>query len=288
MPKALIFRTIIATVILFIVGAYGSVRAQSDITNGLQNADPFPNPSEAVSIPDISKLTRLRFITDNDYPPFNYLDDSGNLVGFNVELARAICAELNVSCSVQALSWERMITAIDQNVADAIIASLAITKKNRRRVAFSRQYYRTPARFVTRKNSDFKRMIPEALHKKRVGVAKGTSHEAYLRAFFSASEITSFDTADNARKALMENKIDAVFGDGVSLMFWLNGAASADCCRYSGGSYTESKFFGEGVGIAVKRDNKELREILNYGLDLVQKSGKYQQLFKRFFPLSFY
>lgn len=286
MTKASVFSTIIATAII-IAGPYGSAWAQSDITGGLQNAAPFPNASEVSNIPDVSKLTRLRFITDNDYPPFNYLDESGNLVGFNVELARAICAELDVSCSVQALSWERMITAIDQNVADAIIASLAITKKNRRRVAFSRQYYRTPARFVIRKDSDFKKMIPETLQGKRVGVVKGTSHEAYLRAFFSMSKIALFDTADNARKALMRDEIDAVFGDGVSLMFWLNGAASADCCRYSEGSYTESKFFGEGVGIAVKRGNNELREILNYGLNRVKKSGKYQQLFKRFFPLSF-
>ena len=288
MSKASVFSVFIATAILSMTGLHEPVWAQSDVTDNLQNSVPFPNPSEAFNKPDISKLSRLRFITDNDYPPFNYLDDSGNLVGFNVELARAICAELNVSCSVQALSWERMINAIDQNVADAIIASLAITKKNRRRVAFSRQYYRTPAQFVTRKNSDLKKMIPETLQDKRVGVAKGTSHEAYLKAFFSASKITSFDTAGGARKALMENKIDAVFDDGVSLMFWLNGEASNDCCKYSGGSFTESKFFGEGVGIAVKRDNRELQKILNYGLDLVEKSGKYHQIFKRFFPQSFY
>jgi len=237
---------------------------------------------------DIPNLLQLRFITDNDYPPFNYLDESGNLVGFNVELAKAICTELKVRCSVQALTWERMISAIENDAADAIIASLAITRKNRRRVSFSRQYYQTPARFVARKRDAFKVMTPEILRGKRIGVAKNTSHEAYLKAFFKDALIRSFDTPDSARQALMDGKVDAVFGDGVSLMFWLNGLVSKQCCAYAGGPFTESKFFGEGVGIAVKKDNSELVKIINHGLDRVQQSGKYQELFSRFFPMSFY
>lgn len=265
-----------------------SPQAPASQVLGLAGDGAISEVPDATYIPDISKLTRLRFITDNDYPPFNYLDENGNLVGFNVELAKAICDELKTSCSVQALSWERMITAIDQNVADAIIASLAITKTNRRRVAFSRQYYQTPARFVVRKASGFKDMIPETLGGKTIGVVKGTSHEAYLKAFFRASKIVSFDNSDAVRRALSTQKVEAVFGDGVSLMFWLAGTGSKGCCEYAGGPFTESKFFGEGVGIALKHDNTELRAIINYGLDRVQKSGRYQALFKRFFPLSFY
>jgi len=250
-----------------------------------------PAPGDAIPVPnpaDAANLLQLRFITDNDYPPFNYLDASGNLVGFNVELAKAICTELKVRCSVQALSWERMINAIEIDAADAIIASLAITRKNRRRVSFSRQYYQTPARFVARKRDAYKAMTPEILSGKRIGVAKNTSHEAYLKAFFKDAMIRSFASPDSARQALMDGKVDAVFGDGVSLMFWLNGIVSKQCCTYAGGPFTESKFFGEGVGIAVKKDNSELVKIINHGLDRIQESGKYQELFQRFFPMSFY
>jgi len=238
--------------------------------------------------PEVPALNQLRFITDNDYPPFNYIDESGRLVGFNVELAKAICTELKVRCSVQALVWDRMITAIENDAADAIIASLAITRRNRRRVTFSRQYYQTPARFVSRKSDGWKDITPEILAGKRIGVAKNTSHEAYLKAFFKTSEITSFDTPDKARQALIDGKVDTVFGDGVSLMFWLNGIASNKCCTYSGGAFTESKFFGEGVGIAVKKNNSQLLKVINNGLDQVQKSGQFQKLFKRYFPMSFY
>jgi len=240
------------------------------------------------AVPDEPVLTQLRFITDNDYPPFNYIDESGKLVGFNVELAKAICAELKVRCSVQALVWDRMITAIENDAADAIIASLAITRRNRRRVTFSRQYYQTPARFVARRSDSIKEITPEILSDKRIGVARNTSHEAYLKAFFKTSTIRSFDTPDKARQALIDNQVDVVFGDGVSLMFWLNGIASNKCCTYSGSAFTESKFFGEGVGIAIKKNNSQLLKIINNGLDRVQKSGQFQKLFKRYFPMSFY
>ncbi len=283
MIKSISLAAIICAAAILFVMPPNIVQAQSSVDTA-----PKVEASTDSGNPDISKLSRLRFITDNDYPPFNYLDESGNLVGFNVELARAICAELEVSCSVQALTWERMITAIEQDAADAIIASLAITKKNRRRVTFTRQYYQTPARFVTRKGAGFEKITPEILTGKRIGVAKGTSHEAYLKAFFSGSQIKSYDRRDTARQALIDAKVDAVFGDGVGLMFWLSGIASNGCCEFSGGPFTESKFFGEGVGIAVKKDNPELVEILNFGLDQVQKNGKYKQLFLRFFPVSFY
>jgi len=240
------------------------------------------------AVPDEPVLTQLRFITVNDYPPFNYIDESGKLVGFNVELAKAICAELKVRCSVQALVWDRMITAIENDAADAIIASLAITRRNRRRVTFSRQYYQTPARFVARRSDSIKEITPEILSDKRIGVARNTSHEAYLKAFFKTSTIRSFDTPDKARQALIDNQVDVVFGDGVSLMFWLNGIASNKCCTYSGSAFTESKFFGEGVGIAIKKNNSQLLKIINNGLDQVQKSGQFQKLFKRYFPMSFY
>ncbi len=255
-----------------------------------QSGQPSRPGDQATSeeTPDTPGILRLRFITDNDYPPFNYLDESGNLVGFNVELAKAICSELKVRCSVQALVWERMITAIENDAADAIIASLAITRKNRRKVTFTRQYYQTPARFVTRKSDNFKNMTPESLSGKRIGVVKNTSHEAYLKAFYKDAVIKSFNNPDTARQALLGGQVDAVFDDGVSLMFWLNGTASDNCCKFAGGPFTESKFFGEGVGIAVRKNNTQLLKVINDGLDRVQASGKFQQLYSKFFPMRFY
>ncbi len=123
---------------------------------------------------------------------------------------------------------------------------------------------------------------------KKIGVAKGTGHEAYLKQFFPDAAIASFDSADDAQKALKEGAIDLVFGDGIGLTFWLNGVTSDGCCEFRGGPYLDAKFFGEGVGIAVKKGNRQLAEILNYALEQVHASGRYEELFLRYFPMSFF
>ena len=79
-----------------------------------------------------------------------------------------------------------------------------------------------------------------------------------------------------------------MFGDGIGLTFWLNGVTSDGCCEFRGGPYFDAKYFGEGVGIAVKKGNRQLVEILNYALEQVHASGRYEGLFLRYFPMSFF
>jgi len=95
-------------------------------------------------------------------------------------------------------------------------------------------------------------------------------------------------TADDAQKALKGGAIDLVFGDGIGLTFWINGVTSDGCCEFRGGPYLDTKYFGEGVGIAVKKGNRQLVEILNYALEQVHASGRYDELFLRYFPMSFF
>ena len=106
--------------------------------------------------------------------------------------------------------------------------------------------------------------------------------------FFPGAAIATFDTADDAQKALKEGAIDLVFGDGIGLTFWINGITSDGCCEFRGGPYLDPKYFGEGVGIAVKKGNRQLVDILNYALEQVHASGRYEELFLRYFPMSFF
>ncbi len=238
--------------------------------------------------PDMRGLAKLRFVTDSDYPPFHYYDEVGALTGFNVDLAKAICEALEVQCEVNSVAWDDLIPSLDKGDADAAIASIRITAEALEKADFTSRYYATPARFVARKTSDLKDIRPEALAGKKIGVAKGTGHEAYLQKFFPGVAIASFDSADDAQKALKEGAIDLVFGDGIGLTFWINGVTSEGCCEFRGGPFLDSTFFGEGVGIAVKKGNRQLAEILNYALEQVHSSGRYEELFLRYFPMSFF
>ncbi len=238
--------------------------------------------------PDMRGLEKLRFVTDSDYPPFHYLDEVGALTGFNVDLAKAICETLEVQCEVKDVDWSDIFTTLDRGEADAAIASIRISAESLEKADFTSRYYATPARFVALKTNALKDIRPETLEGMKVGVAKGTGHEAYLKLFFPDVAIASFDSPEDAAKALKNGAIDFVFGDGIGLTFWINGVTSEGCCEFRGGPYLDSKFFGEGVGIAVKKGNRHLAEILNYGLEQVHASGRYEELFLRYFPMSFF
>jgi len=231
---------------------------------------------------------QIRFLTDSDYPPFNYFDEDAQLTGFNIDVARAVCEALKIVCSIEPRAWDELLPRLEAGDADAVIASLAITAKNRERVQFTDPYYRIPARFVVRSDTDIQSVSPGALSSKRIAVVKGTSHEAYLRSFFTDSTIVTYESETGARSALRFGKVDALFGDGINMMFWLNGASSRRCCAFRGGAYTESRFFTEGVGIAVAKGNDELAALLSKGLARIRKNGSFEELLLRYFPMSLY
>jgi len=232
--------------------------------------------------------TVLRFLTDTDYPPFNYYDEEGALVGFNIDLARAICLELDVQCQIQAENWSELIPSLNKKSVDAVIASLAINASNLEQADFSVQYFRSPARFVARAADSQILIKPESIKERRIGVIGNSAHEAYLNAFFQNSKIIPHKDHGELRSALRNGDIDFLFGDGVGLMFWLNGTEAAGCCNFAGGSFTESKYFGDGIGIAVRKGNRRLQTALNESLEQIRGTSRYEELMLRYFPLKFY
>jgi len=246
----------------------------------------FWDPRRRPERPDLSRISIIRFLTETDYPPFNYAGPDGMPIGFNVDLARMICEELQVACTVQQRRFDTLMSALNSNNGDAIIASIAATPESRTRMDFSDPYYRTPARFVARRGDAIDDVRPEALEGKKIAVVAGTAHEAYLKTLFTEAELRPYPDADAARFALKRGEVDLLFGDGVSLAFWLNGTDSGNCCVFRGGPYLESRFFGEGVGIAVRRGNDLLRQAFNWALFRLWEKGRFTDLWLRYFPVS--
>ncbi|HKD56816.1 MAG TPA: transporter substrate-binding domain-containing protein [Hyphomicrobiaceae bacterium] len=245
---------------------------------GAASADPA-DPQE------IPRRVAIRFLTDSDYPPFNYYDEDNVLTGFNVDIARAICLELAAACDIQVRPWPELLPALQRSETDAVIASHAISANALKFVDFTDRYYHTPARFAGKRSAGRLDATPEGLEGKKIAVAKGTAHEAYLRAFFRDSSIRAFDTPELARDALITGVTDLLFDDGISLAFWLNGTASKACCEFKGGPFGEPKYFGDGVAIAVSRDDPRLKSLINAALRRLRESGRYEELVLRYFPL---
>jgi polar amino acid transport system substrate-binding protein len=246
----------------------------------------FWDPRRRPERPDLSRIQSIRFLTELDYPPFNYVGADGNPTGFNIDLARQLCDEIKVSCTIQARRFDLLMDALDENRGDAVIASIAITPAARRRAEFTDPYYRTPARFVARADSAIGDVLPELVEGKKIAVVAGTAHEAFLKEMFTAAEVRSYANSEAAREALRNNDVDLLFGDGISLAFWLNGSDSGGCCAFRGGPFLESRFFGEGVGIAVKRGNDLLRQALNWALFRQWEKSGFADLWLRYFPIS--
>jgi polar amino acid transport system substrate-binding protein len=254
-------------------------------------ADPVPglwDPALHLDKPDLSRLKAIRFLTGDDYPPLDFALPDGTLAGFNVEIARAVCEQLRLPCTIQARRWDTLVDALETGKGDAMIASMRASPSLREKLAFTGPYYLTPARFAARKTFPKGEIDARALAGKTVGVVKGSAHESYLARFFPVASSKPYDSFAALVRALKGGEIDLAFADGVTLSVWLGGEDSGDCCAFRGGPFLESRYFGEGVAIAVRKDDQGLRRALDYALARVWASGQYAEIFRKYFPLSFY
>lgn len=230
----------------------------------------------------------IRFLTSPDYPPFQFLKPDQSPAGLNVDLAKAICSELDFPCTLQALPWDELLDALESGRADALIAGFRPTQELRAKADLTRPYFRLPARFVIKKGGPITETSPAALEGKKVAVVTGSAHEAYLKAFFPKAVLSGFPGDDAARAALKEGQADALFADGASLSLWLSGSSSAGCCAFAGGPYFESHYFGEGLVIAVRKGDFRLRQTLDKALDEIEEKGVVGDIYLRWFPVGIF
>jgi polar amino acid transport system substrate-binding protein len=236
--------------------------------------------------PDTKRLGPVRFLADADFPPFSYQDQQGTLTGFNVELAQAICAELRLACEFIVRPWEDIEAALLRREGDAILSGVRVSRDALQRLDFTRPHLRTLGRFAVAAKNEALATDPRSLAGKRIGVVAGTTHEAFLKEHFARSSIQPYDSDAAAREALKAGAIDALFGDGFQLIFWLASGGSENCCRLAKGAYAQPDIVSTPIAIALRRDDFELRYALDYGLDRLQTDGTFAALYRRFFPMS--
>ena len=248
----------------------------------------FWDPRQRIERPTAAAVPSIRFLTTDDFPPFNFLDDRGQLTGFNVDLARAICSELMIPCTIQARAFDDLTPHLADKSADAVIAGIAITADSRATVDFSDVYLRLPARFVVRKADAGAAMTPAALKGKTIAVVGGTAHAAYLATMFPGIIAKAYPSPDAARAALKSGEADATFGDGEELSFWLQSDAAAGCGAFAGGPYLDANYSGEGSANAVPKGANDLRNALNAALQAMYEKGVFADLYLRYFPVGFF
>ena len=224
---------------------------------------------------------RLRIGVDPAYPPFSNIDDADRLIGFDIDIALALCARMEVECAFVRQDWEGLIPALRAGRFDAIVSSMSITEKRRRLVAFTERYYSSGVRFVARKGSDFD---PENPAGRTVGAMRATIASDWLEDNRSKfADIRLYADQGALDRALIEGRVDAVFGDALGFWEWLESSEGADFA-YAGDTYR----LDEGIGIAVRKEDEALRQRINQALRAILADGTYGKINARYFPFDIY
>ena len=240
--------------------------------------------------PNLKGLRRLKFLTTTDFPPFSYVDEDKRLVGFHIDLARAICQELELIevCQIQALPFGELQQALASRRGEAVLAGVAVSASSRLVYDFSRPYFRMPARFVARKDAGLEEPLVESLSGKMIGVVHNTSHAAFARQFFDDMQVRLFSNQDAMLNALRAKKIEAAFSDALALSFWLQRRNGSVCCSFAGKPYLNEQYFGRGLAIGLAKGSPDLREGIDFALRSISDKGIFAELYLRYFPISLY
>jgi lysine-arginine-ornithine-binding protein len=237
---------------------------------------------------EAKEWTKIRIGTEGAYPPFNFIDTNNQLQGFDIEIGKALCAEMKVECEFVAQDWDGIIPALLANKYDAIMASMSITEERKQQVAFSDKYYNIPAAFIAPKGSKITATTPEALKGKTLGGQSSTTHATYLEDVYgkAGATIKLYATQDEANLDLSNGRIDATLADKIPLLEWLQKSEEGKCCTFVGEDINDAKYFGEGAGIAFRKSDTELRDKFNKAIAAIRANGTYKKLNDKFLPFS--
>ncbi|KAG1668277.1 ABC transporter arginine-binding protein 1 [Nymphon striatum] len=230
---------------------------------------------------------KIKIGTEGAYPPFNNLEADGSLVGFDVDIAKALCAEMKAECEFVTSDWDGIIPALQAGKFDAIIASMSITDERKEKVDFTNKYYNSPPAIAVAKDSDVTEATDAALAGKTLGAQSSTTHANYAEEKLSSTELKLYPTPDEYKLDIANGRIDGVIDDVVVLSDWLATEDGA-CCKILGTLTPDLVINGPGAGIAVRKGEDELREKLNAAIEAIRANGTYQKINDSYFSFDVY
>ncbi|MFQ0992396.1 transporter substrate-binding domain-containing protein [Gilliamella apicola] len=216
--------------------------------------------------------------TEATYAPFEFTNDKNEIVGFDIDMINKICDEMKVSCKIVNQSFDGLIPSLKTRRIDAAIAGIDVTAERQKQVDFTKIYYDDSSiQFITLKDS---LTSLDQLKGKRVGIQKGTTYLKYLDEKFPDVKPVSYDSYQFAFLDLKAKRIDAIVSSSFVAGDWLGKDAEIVPL---GDKITDHEFFGEGLGIALRKGNDELREKFNQAIDKLKANGELDAIYKKWF-----
>ncbi|KII79581.1 ABC transporter substrate-binding protein [Vibrio renipiscarius] len=227
----------------------------------------------------------VRFGIEGAYPPFSWTEADGSLKGFDVDMANALCTEMEVKCKIVPQDWDGIIPSLLARKYDAIIAAMSITEERKKKIDFTGKYALIPNNFIAKKDAG---LNFDNLAGVKIGVQRATTHDKYLTDNYEDVEIVRYGSFDEAYLDLANGRIAAVLGDASALEEGVLNAKGGEDYEFVGPSLTDPQWFGEGFGIAVRKRDKDLTEKLDAAILSLREKGIYQEIAAKYFNYDVY
>lgn len=219
-------------------------------------------------------------IAAEPYPPFSSKDASGHWVGWEIDLASALCTEMKEKCEINEVAWDGIIPALTANKIDVIMASMSITDKRKEVISFSHPYYASTPAIAGAKNGD-KDVSTAHLSGRTIGVQVSTIHAAYAEKYFGkVADIKTYQTQDEANQDLASGRIDYVVQDAIATAGFL-ASAKGSCCEMKATLPGDDAILGIGAGAGIRKEDANLMEKLNTAISALAKAGAFEEISKK-------
>ena len=241
----------------------------------------------ATTAAPIAVAADLNICVEGAYPPFSEMNSSGEIVGFDIDIANALCDKIGKSCEMVQSEWDGIIPALIERKCDAIVASMSITEERMQIIDFSTKYYNSPGRFIAKEGAGLTDTA-EGLAGKVVGLQRGTTFNDFMDGEMPDVELKLYGTQDEVYLDLTAGRIDAAFADSIAMSDGFLNTDAGKGYAFFGRDYLEVKYFGVGAGIAVRKGEEDLRDAFSAAIQAIRDSGEYKAINDKYFAVDIF
>lgn len=230
----------------------------------------------------------LKIGVEGAYPPFNEVDKDGNLIGFDVDIALALCAEMKRDCKLVQIDWDGLIPALKGRKIDAIAASMSATPERKKSIDFTDRYYRIPVKLVRKKGADVE-FSEDAMKGKVIGVQTSTTFDKHMTDLFGkVADIKRYTSNEEALLDLIAGRVDAVAAESLVLQEGFLNKDKGKGFEFFGPDLVDEKYYGEGIAIGIRQKQDKLKAALNEAIKAIRENGKYKEINDKYFDIDVY
>ncbi|MDO9569469.1 MAG: ABC transporter substrate-binding protein [Hydrogenophaga sp.] len=252
-------------------------------------AAPAPEAASApTAAPVPAELPELKVAIDPTYEPFTFKTSDGKPTGFDVDIAEALCNEITRKCVYVEQVWDSMIPGLQAKKYDVIISSMSITDDRKKVVDFTDKYYNTPSRIVVKSETAFTDL--NSLKGKKIGVLKGSTQEKYAMGDLKpvGVKVVPYEAQDQVYLDIKSGRLDGTVADSVEVTGGFLSKPEGQGYGFVGPVLNDVKYYGYGVGIALRQGETGLRDELNAAIKAIRANGVYETVSKKYFDFDVY